>query len=126
VTHFVFRIVAAVARIGAPVNRSIGRDLEVRITGLAIVILDGDQIARTIRLRLKPPNLSRRRGRTRRSTPSGRGCRQRGRDAPLTHGAKSITSEPKGQELVYPAHVSLEHTQMPIEDNLVNLSPARP
>ena len=32
-------------------------------------------------------------------------------------------SEPKGQELVYAARVSLDRTQMQIEDNLVNLSP---
>jgi len=38
-------------------------------------------------------------------------------------GAVSSTSEPKGQELLYAARVSLDRTQMQIEDNLVNLSP---
>jgi exonuclease III len=31
--------------------------------------------------------------------------------------------EPKGQKLVYSARVSLDRTQMQIEDNLMNLSP---
>lgn len=35
----------------------------------------------------------------------------------------SISSEPKGQELVYSARVSLDRTQMAVEDKLVNLSP---
>ncbi len=35
----------------------------------------------------------------------------------------SISSEPKGQELVYSARVSLDRAQMPVEDKLVNLSP---
>ena len=38
-------------------------------------------------------------------------------------GAESSTSEPKGQELVYAARVSLDRTRMQIDDNLVNLSP---
>jgi hemolysin D len=38
-------------------------------------------------------------------------------------GAESSTSEPKGQELVYAAIISLERTQMQIDDNLVNLTP---
>jgi hypothetical protein len=38
-------------------------------------------------------------------------------------GAESSTSEPKGQELVYAARISLDRTQMRVEDNLVNLSP---
>jgi hemolysin D len=38
-------------------------------------------------------------------------------------GAESSTSEPKGQELVYAARISLDRTQMQIDDNLVNLSP---
>jgi hemolysin D len=38
-------------------------------------------------------------------------------------GAESSTSEPKGQELVYAAHISLPRTQMQIDDNLINLSP---
>jgi len=33
------------------------------------------------------------------------------------------TSEPTGQELVYSTRVSLEHSQMQVEDRLVNLSP---
>ena len=32
------------------------------------------------------------------------------------------TSEPKGQELVYAARVSLDRTKMQVEENLVNLS----
>jgi hemolysin D len=38
-------------------------------------------------------------------------------------GALSDTSEPQGQELVYAARVSLDRTQMQIEDRLVNLGP---
>jgi hemolysin D len=38
-------------------------------------------------------------------------------------GAESSTSEPKGQELIYAARISLDRTQMQIDDNLVNLSP---
>src|SRR5499427_108562 len=38
-------------------------------------------------------------------------------------GAESGTSEPKGQELVYAARISLDRTQMQIDDNLVNLAP---
>ena len=38
-------------------------------------------------------------------------------------GAESSTSEPKGQELVYAAHIPLPRTQMQIDDNLINLSP---
>ena len=38
-------------------------------------------------------------------------------------GAETSTSEPKGQELVYAARISLDRTQMQIDDNLVNLSP---
>jgi len=38
-------------------------------------------------------------------------------------GAETGTSEPKGQELVYTARISLDRAQMKIEDNLVNLSP---
>jgi hemolysin D len=36
-------------------------------------------------------------------------------------GADNASSEPKGQELSYAARVSLDHTQMQIDDNLVNL-----
>jgi hemolysin D len=38
-------------------------------------------------------------------------------------GAETSTSEPKGQELLYAARISLDRTQMQIEDNMVNLSP---
>ncbi len=34
-----------------------------------------------------------------------------------------MSSEPKGQELTYAARVSLDRTQMQIEDKLVNLTP---
>jgi hemolysin D len=36
---------------------------------------------------------------------------------------ESDTSEPKGQELVYAARVSLDRTQMQVEDRLVDLTP---
>jgi hemolysin D len=42
-------------------------------------------------------------------------------DKPL--GAEPTSSEPKGQEMVYAARVSLDDTQMQIEDKMVNLSP---
>jgi hemolysin D len=38
-------------------------------------------------------------------------------------GTANETSEPKGQELNYSARISLERTQMQIDDRLVNLSP---
>ena len=38
-------------------------------------------------------------------------------------GAESEVSEPKGQELVYSARVSLDQTQMQIDDRMVNLEP---
>jgi hemolysin D len=38
-------------------------------------------------------------------------------------GAETATSEPMGQELNYAARVSLDRTQMQVEDKLVNLSP---
>ena len=38
-------------------------------------------------------------------------------------GATTTTSEPKGQELVYAARVSLDKTQMQIDENQVDLSP---
>ena len=38
-------------------------------------------------------------------------------------GVEASSSEPKGQELVYAARVSLDRTQMQIENKLVNLSP---
>jgi hemolysin D len=37
-------------------------------------------------------------------------------------GAETSTSEPKGQELSYAARISLDRTQMHVEDRLVNLS----
>jgi len=40
-----------------------------------------------------------------------------------TQGATNDTSEPKGQELVYAARVSLDRTQMKVEENVVNLTP---
>ena len=40
-----------------------------------------------------------------------------------TPGAENTTSEPKGQELSYAARVSLDRTQMQVDDKLVNLSP---
>jgi hemolysin D len=43
-------------------------------------------------------------------------------DKPQT-GAESDTSEPKGQELIYSARVSLDQTQMQIDDRLVSLAP---
>jgi hemolysin D len=41
-----------------------------------------------------------------------------------TQGAENATSEPKGQELVHAARVSLDREQMRVDDRLVNLSPA--
>ena len=38
-------------------------------------------------------------------------------------GNATNSSEPKGQELVYSARVSLDRTQMQVEDKMVNLSP---
>ena len=38
-------------------------------------------------------------------------------------GALSESSEPAGQELLYAARVSLEGTQMQVEDKMVNLAP---
>ena len=38
-------------------------------------------------------------------------------------GAENSTSEPRGQELNYAARVSLDRTQMQVDDKLVNLSP---
>lgn len=43
--------------------------------------------------------------------------------ASKTGGALSDSSEPEGQELVYSARVSLDGTEMQIEDKLVNLAP---
>jgi hemolysin D len=38
-------------------------------------------------------------------------------------GTEVNSSEPKGQELIYAARISLDQTQMKVEDKLVNLSP---
>jgi hemolysin D len=38
-------------------------------------------------------------------------------------GAEVSTSEPRGQELIYSARVSLDRTQMQVDNNVVNLSP---
>ena len=38
-------------------------------------------------------------------------------------GAENETSEPQGQELLYAARVSLDQTQMHVDDRLVSLSP---
>ena len=40
-----------------------------------------------------------------------------------TSGAEATSSEPRGQELLYAARVSLDRTQLMIEDKQVNLSP---
>src|SRR5947207_6725339 len=40
-----------------------------------------------------------------------------------TPGSETTSSEPKGQELNYAARVSLDRTQMQVEDKVVNLSP---
>jgi hemolysin D len=37
-------------------------------------------------------------------------------------GAESTSSEPKGQELLYSARISLGRTQLQVEENLVNLA----
>lgn len=38
-------------------------------------------------------------------------------------GAESDTSEPKGQELVYATRITLDQTQMQVDDRMVNLTP---
>ena len=45
------------------------------------------------------------------------------RSAEKPQGAEATSSEPKGQELIYAARVSLDRTQMQIENRNVNLSP---
>ena len=40
-----------------------------------------------------------------------------------TEGAESTSSEPKGQELSYAARISLDRTQIQVDDTLANLSP---
>ena len=41
----------------------------------------------------------------------------------LAPGAAATTSEPKGQEFLYQARISLDRTRMQVEDRFVNLSP---
>jgi hemolysin D len=49
--------------------------------------------------------------------------RQQDRASDRTLGTANETSEPKGQELNYSARISLDRTQMLIDDRMVNLSP---
>jgi hemolysin D len=49
--------------------------------------------------------------------------RQQGRAGEQRPGAANETSEPRGQELNYSARISLDRTQMQIDDRMVNLSP---
>jgi hemolysin D len=49
--------------------------------------------------------------------------RQQDRSNDRTLGTQNDTSEPKGQELNYSARISLDRTQMQIDDRVVNLSP---
>jgi len=49
--------------------------------------------------------------------------RQRDRPEERGQGAPNETSEPKGQELNYSARISLDRTQMQIDEQMVNLSP---
>ena len=49
--------------------------------------------------------------------------RQQDRSNDRALGTQNDTSEPKGQELNYSARISLDRTQMQIEDRMVNLSP---
>jgi hemolysin D len=49
--------------------------------------------------------------------------RQQDRSPDRSAGALNDSSEPKGQELSYSARVSLDRTQMQIDDRMVNLSP---
>lgn len=48
---------------------------------------------------------------------------QDGRAPDKQQGAEAASSEPKGQELVYAARVSLDRTRMQVEDKAVSLSP---
>ena len=41
----------------------------------------------------------------------------------ISPGQLPATSEPKGQELTYAARISVDRTQMQVEDKKVNLSP---
>jgi membrane fusion protein, hemolysin D len=49
--------------------------------------------------------------------------RQQDRSSDRTLGTQTETSEPKGQELNYSARISLDRTQMQIDDRMVDLSP---
>ena len=49
--------------------------------------------------------------------------RQQDRSSDRTLGTPTETSEPMGQELNYSARISLDHTQMRIDDRMVDLSP---
>jgi hemolysin D len=49
--------------------------------------------------------------------------RQPDRSGNRTPGTASDSSEPKGQELNYSARISLDRTEMQIDDKMVNLSP---
>jgi len=49
--------------------------------------------------------------------------RQQGRPGERALDGANETSEPKGQELNYSARISLDQTQMQIDDRIVNLSP---
>jgi hemolysin D len=49
--------------------------------------------------------------------------RQQDRSGDRARGAADETSEPKGQELNYGARISLDRTQMQIDDKMVDLSP---
>ena len=48
---------------------------------------------------------------------------ERQNDRPRELGTQNDSSEPKGQELNYSAHISLDRTKMRIDDRMVNLSP---
>jgi membrane fusion protein, hemolysin D len=48
---------------------------------------------------------------------------QQGNSNDKSRGVDTVSSEPKGQEMNYAARVSLDRTQMQIEDKLVNLAP---
>jgi hemolysin D len=48
---------------------------------------------------------------------------ERQNDRPRELGTQDDSSEPKGQELNYSAHISLDRTKMRIDDRMVNLSP---
>ena len=48
---------------------------------------------------------------------------QNGNSTDKPAGSLGATSEPKGRELTYSARISLDHTQMQVDDNMVKLSP---